>query len=136
MKEFLMDIGPLGKLNVLILAFIIVFGLKNGYLLFIRKPHEHLTKLGRSINTMLFWGAIIVILGFIGTFVGLQYVLKFFIIPQEPDIKVLLVGIIVLLKLVIFSLTSFTIISIVWYLFTCQHRKLLERSMKEQYTAE
>ncbi len=135
MKEFLMDIGPLGLLNVLILSFIIVFGLKNAYLLYIRKSHEHLTKLGRSINTMLFWGAIMVILGFIGTFVGLQVVIDS-LMDAGADFKVFLVGIFILLKLVIFSLTSFTIISIVWYLFTYQHRKLLESSMKEKYTAD
>ena len=135
MINYIMDMGPLGLLNVLILAFIIVFGLKNGYLLFIKKSQEKLTKLGRSINAMLFWGAIIVILGFIGTFVGLQVVIDS-LMDAGADFKVFLVGIFILLKLVIFSLTSFTIISIVWYLFTCQHRKLLERSMKEKYTAD
>ncbi len=135
MIHFLLQIGPLGELNVLILAFIIVFGLKNAYLLYIRKPHEQLTKLGRSINKMLFWGAIIVILGFIGTFLGLQIALKSQMGPRT-DIRLLFGGILVLLKLVIFSLTSFTVISVVWYLFTCQHRKLLESSMKEKYSSD
>ena len=135
MIYFLRQIGPLGILNVIILALIIVVGLKNAYLLFIKKPHEKLTKLGRSINAMLFWGAIIVILGFIGTFIGLQIVLNSQMGPNA-DIRLLFGGIFVLLKLVIFSLTSFTIISVVWYLSTWQHRKLLESSMKEKYSAD
>ena len=135
MKEFLMYIGPLGQLNVIILGFIIVFGLKNAYLLYIRKSHERLTKLGRSINTMLFWGAITVILGFLGTFIGLQVAIES-LMDAGADVKVFLVGILILLKLPIFSLTSFTVISIVWYLFTSQHRKLLERSMKKTFTTD
>ena len=135
MIRFIQDIGPMGELNVIILVFIIIVGIKNAYLLFIKKPHEQLTKLGHSINAMLFWGAIIVILGFIGTFVGLQVALESQMGPRA-DIRLLFGGIFVLLKLVIFSLTSFTIISVVWYLFTCQHRKLLESSMKEKYSSD
>ena len=102
----------MGLLDILILFFIIVFGLKNGYLLFIRKPHDNLTKLGRSINKMLFWGAIMVILGFLGTFIGMQVVIESFMRAGEnADVTVFLAGIYILLKLVIFSLTSFTIIS-------------------------
>ena len=135
MIEYIQYMGPLGLLNVIILVFIVIFGIKNAYLLYIRKPHENLAKLGRSINAMLFWGAIIVILGFIGTFVGLQGAIDS-VMDAGADAKVLLGGIFLLLKLVIFSLTSFTIISIVWYLFTGQHRKLLERSMKEKYSTD
>ena len=141
--EFIMyritsKMGGMGLFCTLILAFIIIIGLKNGYLLYIRKPHERLTKLGRSINTMLFWGGIIVVLGFLGTFIGLQSAIDSVMDAgaDAADAKVLLGGIFLLLNLPIFSLTSFTIISIVWYLFTCQHRKLLERSMKETYTAD
>ena len=55
----------------------------------------------------------------------------------EPEIFLVFLGAVeMILKLVVFSLTSFTIISVVWYLFTCQHRKLLESSMKEKYTAD
>ena len=135
MIEYIQYMGPLGLLNVIILAFIIIFAIKNCYLLYIKKSHENLAKLGRSINTMLFWGGIIVVLGFLGTFIGLQVAIES-LMDAGADAKVLLGAIFLLLKLVIFSLTGFTIISIVWYLFTSQHRKLLERSMKETFTTD
>ena len=40
MPRFIQEMGPLGLLNVIILAFIIVFALKNVYLLYIKKPKE------------------------------------------------------------------------------------------------
>ena len=131
------NMGGIGLFCTLILAFIIIIGLKNGYLLYIRKPHERLTKLGRSINTMLFWGGVIVVLGFLGTFIGLQSIIDLVMdAGADADVKVLLGGIFLLLNLVIFSLTSFTVISIVWYLFTARHRKLLELSMKEKNSTD
>ncbi|MFC1541123.1 hypothetical protein ACFL50_01595 [Candidatus Latescibacterota bacterium] len=137
MFEYILDMGPMGLINIFIFAFIIIFALKNFYQLYIKKTHKNLSKLGRSINTMLFWGAIVVVLGFLGTFLGLlgaiDSVLKS---GTKADVRVLLGGISLVLKLLIFSLTSFTVISIVWYLFTAQHRKLLERSMKEAYASD
>ncbi|MFC1537980.1 hypothetical protein ACFL6H_01025 [Candidatus Latescibacterota bacterium] len=137
MIEFLQYTGPMGIVNTFILLFIVIFAIKNAYLLYIRKSHDNLAKLGRSINTMLFWGAIIVVLGFLGTFLGLQVAIDSVMeAGASADYTVLLGGIFIVLKLVNFSLASFTIISIVWYLFTARHRKLLERSMKETYSAE
>jgi len=135
MINFIREMGPVGLVNVAILALISIVGLKNAYLLFIKKPHERLTKLGGSINAMLFWAAIMVILGFIGTFIGLQIAIGSIMGPGA-DIRVFLAGVFSLLKLVIFSLTSFTIIAVVWYLFTWQHRKLLESSMKKVYSGD
>ncbi|MFC1552161.1 hypothetical protein ACFL6P_06290 [Candidatus Latescibacterota bacterium] len=175
----------MGKLNIIILFFITIFALKNAYVLFIKKPRENLAKLGRSINTMLFWGAIIFILGFLGALLGFQGIVdsvrnsyktragdvivqkdglvvvvdpreNINIVPKQEPIPqekialsdtvhvkagtiygkeaVVLGGIQMLLKLIIFSMTSFIIVSIVWYIFTSRHRKLLERAMKEAYT--
>ena len=132
MPKYIAQLGPFGLLNIIILAFIIFFGLKNAYLLFIKRTQKNLSKLGRSINSMLFWGVIIIILSFLGTFLGSQAVFKVGM-NQNSDSRVLFGGFYILFKLLTFSFTSFTIISIVWYIFTGQHRRLLERSMKEKY---
>ncbi|MFC1490684.1 hypothetical protein ACFL6K_05695 [Candidatus Latescibacterota bacterium] len=137
MSRYIMELGHMGLIIIFILSIITIFALKNAYMLYIKKPKENLSKLGRSINTMLFWGAIIVILGFLGTFQGFQNVVEYMSqAGSSIDLPVFFEGVFLLLKLVIFSLTSFTIISIIWFIFTAKHRKLLERSMKESYTAE
>ncbi|MFC1650822.1 hypothetical protein ACFL2X_04565 [Candidatus Latescibacterota bacterium] len=211
MKEYFMDTGPWGIFNFIIWFFIAVFGLKNAYMLYIRKPKENLSRLGRSINTMLFWGAISVILCFLGTFVAfqsiisavmdshshrqaieaktnslnIQYVesrekmdsllemysksdsLSVYVVENREDMKklqnmdpkpdiimqagvgparegfvdtglilVTMGGVHQVLTLVISTLLVFTIICVVWYQFLNRHRKLLERSMKEKYSAE
>jgi hypothetical protein len=184
--EYIWDMGPIGMLNCIILLIITIFALKNAYMLFIKKPRENLAKLGRSINTMLFWGAIVLFLGFLGSILGFQGIVDSvknsyrsragdvfnmgsqtivvdprenpkFVPKQEPiprkiiaqpdtvhvkagsivkggKLVVVLGGIQMLLKLIIFSMTSFIIVSIVWYIFTTRHRKLLELAMKEAYT--
>jgi hypothetical protein len=135
MTYILKEMGPMGLLDVLILIFIIVFGIYNGYLLIIKRSHENLSQLGRSINSMLFWGAIIVILGFLGTFIGLQCVFQS-MEGADADIgnlRVLFGGILMLMKLPILSLTSFAAIAIIWHIYTSRYRRLLERSMKEKH---
>jgi len=136
MFEYIMDMGPMGLLIVIILAFIFIIGLKNAYLLYIKKPLANLPKLGRSINAMLFWGAMVAVLGFIGSFIGMQTGMVNMATVGARDFSIFLGLISIVLKLVIFSLTSFTVISIVWYVFTSRHRKLLERSMKAQYAVK
>ncbi len=135
MIENIQEMGPFGLYGILMVVIIAIFGLKNGYLLFIKKPKENLAKLGRSINAMLFWGAILLIISFLGTFLSTQVAIESVLHPNG-DIRVMFGGIYNILSLVIFGLTSFTIISIVWYIFTGQHRRLLELSMKEKYTVE
>ena len=133
MLEYILDMGPFGLLNVVILAVILIIALKNAYLLYIRRTPENLPGLGRSINTMLFWGAMVVVLGLLGALVGMQTGTDSILASGTRDFRVMLGGLSMILKLVVFSLACFTVISIVWFAFTGRHRKLLEQAMREQY---
>ena len=44
MIDYIQDMGPIGLLDIIILVYIVIIGLKNAYLLFIRKPPETLPK--------------------------------------------------------------------------------------------
>jgi hypothetical protein len=127
MRDFFGSIGVFGLVITVILAVIFIFAIKNAYLLYLKKPNGNLNRLGRSINSMLFWGGIVFVLSFLGTFITIQVNIPSIV---NPDPRVIFAGIHVLLKLVIYGLTSFTIIALVWFLFTNRLQKLLERSMK------
>jgi hypothetical protein len=130
MLDFFGSMGIFGLVITVILAVIFIFAIKNAYLLYLKKPNGNLNRLGRSINSMLFWGGIVFVLSFLGIFINILVAFPSIAASGTPDPRVIFAGIEALLKLVIYGLTSFTIIALVWFMFTNRLQKLLERSMK------
>lgn len=136
MIHFILSMGPFGELNIIILFAILIMALRNAYVLFISRNPERIARLGRSINAMLFWGVIVVLLGFLGTFLGASSMMNVLASIEDAGtriIPVMMAGICKLLVLVNFSLGSFTAVALVWYLFTWRHRKLLDEKLRNDY---
>ena len=123
------DLGLFGMVNVIIALAVIILAVKIAIELYIRKRNERLLALENSINAILFWSGLIVVLGFLQSFWGAITVISSVVAANVSDPLVILGGVADLLKNIILSLSFFSIFSIVWFVFRNRYIRLLDKSM-------
>ena len=129
MLFFLSDLGFLGIVNMIIAFAVIILAIKNAIELFISKRKERLGGLENSINAILFWSGLMVVIGFLSSFWGATSVIISLVQANISDTIVILRAIANLLKLIVLSLSFFTVFAIVWFILRTRYKHLIEKSM-------
>ena len=117
--------GPLALVNVILAFVVILLVLRSALELFIRKRKEQFPRLRNGIDAILFWSGLMVVLGFLQSFWGFFSGIDSLIASGTGDPKVIMGLIADDMIIIIFSLSFFTVSSIVWFAFRTRYQRLL-----------
>ena len=123
------EYGPFAIVNIIIAFSVIFLTIKNAAELYFRKRKERLPGLDIKINAILFWSGLMVTLGFLQAFWGIFCGIDSIIVAGNSDPIVILALIASELRLIIFSLSFFSVFMIVWYVLWSRYRKLLSQNV-------
>ena len=115
--------GPFMWLMFFILLIILFLSVRNGVLLFMRKE-DYSVKAETSLNGIIFWGALSIVIGFLAHFLGLYHAIL--AISHSTDISpaVIAMGYAQSLLTVLFGMTIFIISAIFWFILRWQYKRL------------
>jgi len=115
--------GPFMWLMFFILLIILFLSVRNGVLLFMRKEN-YSVKAETSLNGIIFWGALSIVIGFLAHFLGLYHAIL--AISHSTDISpaVIAMGYAQSLLTVLFGMTIFIISAIFWFILRWQYKRL------------
>jgi len=124
MLEFIKAGGPFMILILIVSLGLFILMIKSIYDLYFKK--EGITVVYEStINAILFWGCISVLLGFLGQITGIYIALN--IISQAPDIspQIVLMGLKVSFNPTLLGLWVLLFSSIIWFVLKGKYKKIV-----------
>ncbi|MCP4727625.1 MAG: MotA/TolQ/ExbB proton channel family protein [bacterium] len=89
--EFLYTGGPFMFILLLLLAVILILSIKMIIVLFVKKSRDHLSY-EHTINSILFWGILSLLLGFLGKYAGLYKAMSTIILADDVSPGLLIAG--------------------------------------------
>ncbi len=124
MLYFIQSMGPFGILEIILLAVIVILGIKKTIDFFGRgadDPARHES----GLHAILFWGVVALVAGVLGQVSGIYRALNIIINAKEIDPQIVALGFAQSFTTTIFGLTVFIVAAVIWFALYTRYKRLI-----------